>query len=337
MKKLGKFFLVFTLVLAVALSASAALAADSSDTFEIRLNGVSIYATTAGNLAALATTETLRDYSAFNTWPTWQTQASVRGVGLIRLMSLAGVDLITLKNNNPNAIMEVVAGDSYTKSILLGQLLESRFVFDQGDPGSGQAVDAIISVDAGYNSRFMLGQRDINEQTYDMFVKGVANNGYINISFAIPQAWPIVLADVNSGQVAVNTLVDLYSTPRSEMDYAKIHYEFARAAVTTASPVFNIIGEKWIEPGHENAKLALSQPNAVYPLSAQMYGFGKTPGTKVNFFYNTPATGATMNVMELDANGSYSVYGTIATSDLSDFSSYFLADNWAACEALITH
>lgn len=227
----------------------------ASDSLEITGDGVkNPVKFTLDQLRAMEQSQCV--YSCINTWPTKKWYVG-EGVKLQDLLAKADM-------TDDARVIKFSSADGYHVTMTVKELFEDkRYRFPSfksgrdgdghvpGDPSGKVAVEpiiALLSVEGSDNPNYMndlnslllmLGQRTVNEQTGNLFIKYLNK---IEVLTTEPEKWDSPQANPSSGIVPEGSMVTL-SNRHGDDD--KIHYTIDGSTPTMNSPIYNWIASRW--------------------------------------------------------------------------------------------
>ena len=236
-------------------------------------------------------------YSVINTFPTKQWYVA-RGVKLRDLLDAAGI--------TPEAkLLRFVSNDGYEVTLTVKELLQDKRYYypylkdnhpsDGSVPGSSrearevEPILALVSAEgeddpAAMNGRdallLVIGQRDVTEQTNNLFLKYVSR---LEVLTEEPLQWDAPKADIDSGEVPAGTAVKL-SNRKGDVD--KIYYTTDGSEPTVHSAMYNKISSRWLlqREGWELINLPI-EVNEDVVIKAITIGPGRADSEVVTFTY----------------------------------------------------
>ncbi|MDO4484963.1 MAG: fibronectin type III domain-containing protein [Bacillota bacterium] len=154
------------------------------------------------------------NYSAYNTYPSFQTYPNTKGPTIIGIIEAAGVTL------ESDTLVKISDKSGYSTTLLSDELMENRYYFPNGNQGTANgnkapqsaysgavkvpAIIDITSADSGDNGVFRFGQVAPNEQNNPEFVKYMLNGGKIIVGGKASKCPAVQKVTDSKGNVLTN-------------------------------------------------------------------------------------------------------------------------------------
>lgn len=305
------FFTSFTLT---ALPAKV-MAAMPTNTLEITGDGVTPITFTREQLEEMKQYQQI--YSVINTWPTKKWYVG-KGVKLSELLEKAEI-------KDEAKLIKFSSIDGYAVTLTVQELLKDKryyypnFKDDSLGDGDGvvtgstagaqlvEPIVGLISIEGSNNPKYMnnlnslilmVGQRGVNEQTGNLFVKYLNK---IEVLTDEPEDWDIPQANPESGVIPEGTMITLTN---KNMDDDKVYYTIDGTTPNLNSLMYNKIAKRWWSAradvlGLYNPPIGPINENTI--IKAITIGPGKKDSEVVTFSYeieDTLSENGTENVVD---------------------------------------
>ena len=240
----------------------------------------------SAELEALGKT-TGKTYSAYNTWPTYDSYTNVSGYRIEDILAAAGISGLT-----DNTAIRFLSSDGFSAVVTYGQLLEDRYYFNRYGIQLDK-VEAVLS-DTSKGLRLFFGQLAAQEQTKSAFIEDLVTI----IILEEAGSWGSVTANPDGGTVAAGSEIRLSGYGGD----AKIYYTLDGSIPTMESAMYNICADRWLSQkdmtGHEPI---IAPADESFTITARVIGWGKDAGPVTTFTYSVGGTPAPM-LGDVDGN-----------------------------------
>ena len=220
---------------------------------------------------------TVAVYSGYNTYPTYEDYYGVQGYSVIDILATAG---FTSLSSNTAITFRDGGSTPFTATLTWGQIAGSRYYYSF-DGIKGDEVPVILDE----TLRLYFGQTAATEQIRDAYVNGVVSisTGSDAGTWGIPAANPVSGSTVSSGDLIRLAIPDCSGN-------AKIYYTLDGSDPTMDSPIYNRIGDDWLNSHGltENPPIIVQGGSNVFTVKAYIMGLGRDDGEVATFTYNLP-------------------------------------------------
>ncbi len=265
----------------------------------VKLNGVIKKTFSMEELEAIATAEGNKtyNYSAWNTYPTFNTYTDIKGPTVNGILDAAGITV-----NDTNTIS--FEGNKYEMSLTGSQLNEDRYYYPNAalvnqqdgiveeDSFEGKAaVPAVISLMG--DTCLYVGQVAPNEENNPLFVKYIAKGGTIDISTKAAEQCGAVIVDqpaLSLQKDGATLTISKAEDSNIDWEYDKIYYTFETDkkfedgwTIYNCGPKQSMVCNPVCKAGADSDKPEYK--NRTIVLKVKVKGYGKQDSVLQTFTY----------------------------------------------------